>query len=75
MRLFMQGRTAWNYKYSDFSVKKAKASKRVDLIIEVLLKREFHAHLRSNRYKFRVICRYHTETWRSKIISVTRLAI
>ena len=73
MRLFMEGQTAWNFKYSDFSVKKAKVSKRVDFIIEVLLKKEFHAHLRSRRYKFRVICRYHIETWKSKILSITRL--
>lgn len=71
--LFMKGRTPWTYKYSDFSVKKAKVSKRVDLIIKVLLKKEFHTHLRSKRYKFRVICRYHTENWRFQIISVTRL--
>jgi hypothetical protein len=55
-RLFLQGRTAWTYKYSDLTIKERPASKEVEFSIEALLKKEFHAYVSTYRYRFRARC-------------------
>ena len=67
VRLFLQGRTAWTYKYSDLTIKDRLASKDVAFSIEALLKKEFHAYAATYRYRFRARCSYLTETQRLKI--------
>jgi hypothetical protein len=61
-RLFLQGRTAWTYKYSDVTIDERPASKEVAFAIEALLKREFHAYAATYRYRFKARCRYLKET-------------
>jgi hypothetical protein len=40
-QLFLQGRTAWNYRYSDLKVDHLKASKRISFNTFALLKKNF----------------------------------
>jgi hypothetical protein len=61
-RLFLQGRTAWTYKYSDLTIEDRPASKEVAFAIEAVLKRECHAYAAAYRYRFKAQCRYLKET-------------
>jgi hypothetical protein len=51
-QLFMQGRTAWNYKYSDLKVDQIKASKKITFNINVSLKKEFHDLIEQHSFSF-----------------------
>ena len=57
-QLFMQGRTAWNYKYSDLKVEQIKVSKRIAFNVNVLLKKEFHDLIEQHRFSFNATCIY-----------------
>ena len=61
-RLFLQGRSAWTFKYSDLMIEDRSASKDVAFTIEALLKREFHAYAATYRYRFKARCSYRKET-------------
>jgi hypothetical protein len=61
-RLFLQGRTAWTYKYSDLTIEDRSASQEVSFAIEALLKREFHAYAAAHRHRFKARCSYLKET-------------
>jgi hypothetical protein len=51
-RLFMQGRKAWNFKYSDLNVKQNTKSKNVSFRIEATLKKEFREYREEHSFCF-----------------------
>jgi hypothetical protein len=72
-RLFLQGRSAWTYKYSDLQIEEAPTSKQISFIIEALLKREFHAFAKPHRYKFLAQCGYVNDTHAVKVKKLTAI--
>lgn len=71
-RLFLEGRTAWNYKYSGLSTEQTKTSKTITFDVAVVLKKEFHQYSKPHRFKFTAISKYHSATHRLKVIEIAR---
>ena len=69
-QLFMQGRTAWNYKYSDLKVGQIKASKKMTFNIAVSLKKEFHGLIKRNRFSFNATCIYCPRTHQLNVAEI-----
>jgi hypothetical protein len=69
--LFLQGRTAWNFKYYDTIEKEGKKSNKISFQITASLKREFHMFVGEHRFSFYVTCRYFPETGKIKAIKIT----
>ncbi len=72
-RLFFEGRTAWNYKYSGLNIEKTKTSKKIAFNIEAILKKEFHGFSKQHHYKFSVICIYYIDTRKLKVVEIARI--
>jgi hypothetical protein len=72
-QLFMQGRTAWNYKYSDLRVDHLQASKKISFNTFALLKKEFHRFLDKHRFGFSTTSIYYPETHRLKVINIHKI--
>jgi hypothetical protein len=68
--LFLQGRTAWNYKYSDTIEKEGEKSNKIAFKITALLKKEFHMFVKEHRFSFNVICMYFPETHKLKVTKI-----
>lgn len=68
--LFMQGRDAWTYKFSEFEVACNGESKSIAFNIGALLKKEFHKFAKQHRYKFAVKCICSTADNKVKITNV-----
>lgn len=58
--LFMQGRGAWTYKFTEFEVACNRKSKSIKFNIGALLKKEFRKFARQCRYKFHITCLYYS---------------
>ena len=69
-QLFMQGRTAWNYRYSDLNVDQLEASKRITFNTFVLLKKEFHQFLDQHRFCFKATSIYYPNAHKIKIMRI-----
>lgn len=69
-QLFLQGRTAWNFKYSNLKVDPLKASKRISFTIFALLKKEFHRFFDKHRFSFNVTTIYWPDTRKLKIENI-----
>ena len=65
--LFLQGRSAWTYKYSDVTIEERPTSREIAFIVQALLKREFRAYAKAYRHRFRVRCSYLKEAKSLKI--------
>ncbi|WP_347273041.1 hypothetical protein [Candidatus Kuenenia sp.] len=68
--LFLQGRTAWNFKYSNLKVDPLKASKIISFTTFALLKKEFHRFLDKHRYSFNATTIYCSDTRKLKIKNI-----
>ena len=71
--LFLQGRTAWNYKYSDTIEKEGKKSNKIVFKITASLKKEFHMFVDGHRFSFNVTCMYFPETHKLKITKIASI--
>jgi len=69
-RLFFEGRTAWNYKYSDLNVIQTKRSKKITFSISALLKKEFHGFIEQYRFKFNTTSLYDPATHKLKVLEI-----
>ncbi len=72
--LFLQGRTAWNYKYSDTIEKEGKKSNKITFKITAILKKEFHMFAEEYHFSFNATCMYFPETHKLKAIKITPIA-
>ncbi len=70
MMLFMEGRTAWTYKYSPIKVKTNKKSKKAEFSISAKLKKEFHNFSKEHQFSFDVVCKFFLEDEKVKIITI-----
>ena len=68
--MIFQGRTAWNYKYSDTIEKEGKKSNRIVFKITASLKKEFHIFVEEHRFSFYVTCMYFPETHKLKVTKI-----
>ena len=71
--LFLQGRTAWNYKYSDTIEKEGKKSNKIVFKITASLKKEFYMFVEDHRFRFNVTCTYFPETHKLQAIKITSI--
>jgi hypothetical protein len=69
-QLFLQGRTAWNFRYSDLKVDQLEASKRISFNTFALLKKEFHRFSDKHRFAFNATSIYYPDTHRLKVINI-----
>lgn len=72
-RLFIEGRTAWNYNYSDLNVRKRKTSKKITFNISALLKNEFHHFVQQHYFRFDTTCIYYPATHTLKVAEIARI--
>jgi hypothetical protein len=72
-RLFLQGRTAWNFRYSDVKVDQLNASKRITFNMFVLLKKEFHRFLDEHRFAFKATSIYYPDSHKLKVIDIHKI--
>ena len=71
--LFLEGRTAWNYKYSDTIEKEGIKSNKIVFKITASLKKEFHRFVQEHRFSFNVTCMYYPEIHKLKAIKITSI--
>lgn len=69
--LFLQGRTAWNYKYSDTIENEGHKSNKIAFKITATLKKEFHMFMKEHRFSFNVTCAYFPEAHKLQAIKIT----
>jgi hypothetical protein len=69
-QLFMQGRTPWNFKYSDLKVVQLKAAKKISFNTFVLLKKEFHRFIERRCFNFNATSIYYPETHKLKVVDI-----
>ena len=68
--LFLEGRTAWTYKYSNLNVENRRKSKRITFNIQALIKKEFHELADRHRFNFRATCFYYPYTKKLKVLEI-----
>ena len=71
--LFLQGRTAWNYKYSDTIEKENKKSNKIVFKITASLKKEFHIFVEDHYFCFNVTCIYYPGTRKLKVTKIASI--
>ena len=69
-QLFLQGRTAWNYRYSNLKVDQLKASKRILFNTHALLKKEFRRFLKEHRFEFQATTIYYPDAHKLKVMNI-----
>ena len=69
-KLFIEGRTAWTYKYSNIKIKINKKSKTAVFSVSAKLKMEFHIFSEIHQFHFNVTCKYYLEDEKVKIIKL-----
>ena len=52
--LFLEGRTAWIFKYSNEAVRNRKRHLQIDFDISAILKKEFSEYIKRSRFQFHV---------------------
>jgi hypothetical protein len=72
-RLFLQGRSAWNFRYANLKVDQLNASKRITFNTFVLLKKEFHRFLDEHRFAFNATSIYYPDSHKLKVIDIRRI--
>ena len=66
-KLFLEGRTAWIFKYSNEAVRNRKQHLRIDFDISAILKKEFSEYIKKSTYNFHVNSMFYHESKKVKI--------
>jgi len=73
VQLFLQGRSAWHYKYADTVEKINPKSNKIVFKITVLLKKEFQMFVEEHHFSFNVTCTYFPETHKIRAIKIASI--
>jgi hypothetical protein len=69
-RLFLQGRSAWTFRYSDLKVEHLDGSIRIAFHVVATLKKEFHRFLARHRFMFSATSLYDADSDMLEVVEI-----